>query len=171
MGRRKWDKGNNIAFRGISMIEEMKVVIAFIFEKLGKREVSPSEFYLCLSMDMRWCSVAQAKQFMSRALEYGLLKKKNSNIEPAFSIDDVSIPFGFKPSVELFGDSREDENLLSKVSKLSDVPEEKLLGEIESIEKEKNVLRDVAILLYAHKRGIDISKYINDVFISIKSEA
>ena len=43
---------------------EMRIIIAFLFKRSGKEEMSPSELYLPLSMDLQWFTPNQAKEFV-----------------------------------------------------------------------------------------------------------
>ena len=55
------------------MDSEWKIIIAFLFKRSGKEKLSLSEFYLSLSMDLKWFSPQQAKAFVNHAVEQKLL--------------------------------------------------------------------------------------------------
>jgi hypothetical protein len=98
---------------------------------------------------------------MNRAIEYKLLEKEGDLLRPTFSLNEISIPLGFKPPRNLFERLKE-EDLLSSIE---------ATDEIEAIAAEKDVFREVAALMYAYKRGVDISKYIDKTLSSIKSRS
>ena len=157
------------------MINEMRRVIAFVFRRAGVEEMKKSEFYLDLSMHLRWCTVDEAKGFLSNAVNMGLLEEKNGYVKPVFSLDDVEIPLDFKPSSDVFVfkkdevEQRDIDFLLSQLLETGD--SEQVFSEIERIMEEKQVIREVAVLFFAHKKGFDVSEYVEDVFKLVKSEA
>ena len=163
------------------MINEMRRVIAFVFRRAGVEEMKKSEFYLDLSMHLRWCTVDEAKGFLSNAVNMGLLEEKDGYVKPVFSLDDVEIPLDFKPSSDVFVfkkdeveqvkvvEQRNIDFLLSQLLETGD--SEQVFSEIERIMEEKQVIREVAVLFFAHKKGFDVSEYVEDVFKLVKSEA
>jgi len=157
------------------LINEMRRVIAFVFRRAGVEEMKKSEFYLALSMHLRWCTVDEAKGFLSNAVNRGLLEEKNGYVKPVFSLDDVEIPLDFKPSSDVFVfkkdevEQRDIDFLLSQLLETGD--SEQVFSEIERIMEEKQVIREVAVLFFAHKKGFDVSEYVEDVFRLVRSEA
>jgi len=157
------------------LINEMRRVIAFVFRRAGVEEMKKSEFYLDLSMHLRWCTVDEAKGFLSNAVNMGLLEEKNGYVKPVFSLDDVEIPLDFKPSSDVFVfkkdevEQRDIDFLLSQLLETGD--SEQVFSEIERIMEEKQVIREVAVLFFAHKKGFDVSEYVEDVFRLVRSEA
>ena len=153
----------------------MRRVIAFVFRRAGVEEMKKSEFYLDLSMHLRWCTVDEAKGFLSNAVNRGLLEEKNGYVKPVFSLDDVEIPLDFKPSSDVFVfkkdevEQRDIDFLLSQLLETGD--SEQVFSEIERIMEEKQVIREVAVLFFAHKKGFDVSEYVEDVFRLVRSEA
>ena len=84
------------------MIEsEFKIVISFIFKRSGKEKLTLSEIYLPLSMDLKWFSPQEAKEFVNFALKQKILNKKNDFIFPNFNYKDINIPIGYKPKKEI----------------------------------------------------------------------
>ena len=43
------------------MNNDYKIIIAFVYTRAGKKEMSFSEFYLSLSMDLKWFTLNNAK--------------------------------------------------------------------------------------------------------------
>ena len=52
------------------MNKEHKIIISFVFNRSGKREMSFSEFYLTLSLDLKWFTPDNAKSFTLNSIEY-----------------------------------------------------------------------------------------------------
>ncbi len=63
------------------MNDECKIIIAFVFNRAGKKEMSFSEFYLTLSMDLNWFTPDDAKTFTKNAIENSLLKEEKELIK------------------------------------------------------------------------------------------
>jgi len=80
------------------MDSEIKIIIAFLFNRSGKKEMSFSEIYLSLSMDLNWFTPDDAKKFLNYAIKNKFLIKKGSLIEPAIEISKITIPVGFSPT-------------------------------------------------------------------------
>jgi len=154
------------------MIEDAKRVIAFVFERLGKRGVSPSDFYLTLSMDLRWCSVEKAKRF----LRYAMDKKLISNIEgkffPNFPLEDIEIPFGFRPKIfdEIEVEEELKDRIVHWISENTGKGIDEVWREVESISAEKSLNLEVSALFYANKLGLDVSSYADEVKKFLESE-
>ena len=91
------------------------------------------------------------------------------------------IPLDFKPSSDVFVfkkdeveqvkvvEQRNIDFLLSQLLETGD--SEQVFSEIERIMEEKQVIREVAVLFFAHKKGFDVSEYVEDVFRLVRSEA
>ena len=150
------------------MRDEAKIVIAFVFERLGKLSVPPSDFYFSLSMDLRWCSVDKAKKFIEYALKEGLLENRNGKLTAIFPFKDIEIPFGFTPSIfEKLEDIGAEEDLKKRlarwISEKRSLDEQMVSKEIKSIAEGKIVFDEVAALIFANKLGIDTSEYLEEV--------
>ena len=84
------------------MDSEVKIIIAFLFKRSGKEELSLSELYLPLSMGFQWFTPKQAKDFVNHAVQQKLLSKKGDVLKPNFEYKKIVVPLGFRPSKESF---------------------------------------------------------------------
>jgi hypothetical protein len=154
------------------MIEDAKRVIAFVFEKLGKKRVSPSEFYLTLSMDLRWCSIEKAKRFLRYAADKKLLSSIEGKLYPNFPLDDIEIPFGFRPKI--FDEMEMEEELKDRIvhwiAENTGMDADEVWRKVENISAEKSLHLEVAALLYANRVGLDVRKYVEEVMKHIENE-
>ena len=156
----------------MEMTDEIeKQIIAFVYKRRGKEEISKADVYLTVSIQLHWCSPNMAKQFVERAIQDGLFVEKNDVLSPGFSINKVVIPVGFKPSHDFFESYKPLQVSLDVVGKedlesyvLASVSS-KEEGEkaVEQIMKEKQVVRSVALLLYAKKQDICVDDFFDDV--------
>ena len=83
------------------MPSEAERIIAFLFKRSGKEKLKTSEFYLTLSMELKWLSPKEANTFLKNAIKERLLVKKGDNITPAFDYEKIVVPTGFQPSREI----------------------------------------------------------------------
>lgn len=155
------------------MIEDAKRVIAFVFEKLGKRGVSPSDFYLTISMDLRWCPVEKAKRFLRYAVDKKLISNIDGKLYPNFPLDDIEIPFGFRPRI--FDEMEIEEELKDRIvhwiSESTGKDVDEVWRDIEGISADKSLHLEVAALLYANRFGLNVTKYVDEVKRLLESEA
>ena len=84
------------------MASDAETIIAFVFKRSGKSELFYSDFYLTLSMDLNWFTPNDAKNFVNKAIESGLLERKDEKILPTFDIESINVPLGFYPSKIIF---------------------------------------------------------------------
>ncbi|MCK5252977.1 MAG: DUF2240 family protein, partial [Thermoplasmata archaeon] len=50
--------------RGMGGLEKLKEVIAFLYNRSGKEEMSAQELRLAMSMDLRWFSPKEAEEIV-----------------------------------------------------------------------------------------------------------
>lgn len=152
------------------MDSEAKIIIAFLFNRSGKKELRDAELYLPLSMELAWFSTKESQEFVKSVIEQGLLTKKDGMLIPTFALDDIKIPVGFIPSKRSFHEKQDEHNaqssidqlllfISSKTNKKKDVIQEEISRE----SQEKNILFEVAALFVARKYDLDISTWYNDV--------
>lgn len=145
------------------MDSEAEIIIAFLFKRSGKNELKETEIYLPLSIDLGWFSTRESHEFMTHALNQKLLIKKDGLLTPNFDIEKINIPLGFYPSKKTFAkvERIEEENnvmdtIVHRIVEKKNQEHKKIIGEIKQISSEKNVLLEVAALLFAKECDIDI---------------
>lgn len=151
---------------------QVKQVISFIFKRSGKKKMKDSDIYLTLSMELNWCPPHAAKSFVIEIEKTSLIMKENEFIEPAFDIDKISIPIDFKPSVEFFteykaevNDSRHNtiKSLIDLIQLQSHLSKEEVQSRIQNIQQQKNIKKNIALLMFAKQQGIDINAYASSI--------
>ncbi len=147
---------------------ESKKVISFIFKRSGKNLLHKSDFYLSLSIDLKWFSPEQAKDFINYSIKNKLLLEKNNLLKPNFDISKITIPFGYTPNKILFGNNNK-----TNVKKITDITEiifnknnynsnfkNKIIKNIEHISFENNIYSNVASILVLMDLNIEFRDYI-----------
>ena len=162
------------------MTSETQQVIAFVFNRSGKKEMSFSEFYLTLSMGLNWFTPEEAKKFMKHALDKKLLIKNNEHVKPNFDIEDVVIPVGFYPSKKILedkikmrgekeehitGEEHQDvlEEIIHKIMEKTQLEEEEVVQKIKNIERERNIFPEIAAILVGKEYNVNLTKTYVDV--------
>ena len=151
--------------------EIVKQIIAFVIKRNGKKEISESDIYLTLSLQLQWCPPTLAKQFIQRAIQDGFLMKNNELLSATFPMNDINIPIGFKPEISFFESYKPQQSSLDSLVKQdfysyiisNSSSKDDLEKQIESIMAEKNVSKSVALLLYAKKNDISYNEYLNEI--------
>jgi hypothetical protein len=154
------------------MDSEAKIILTFLFKRSGKKQLTFSELYLTLSIDLNWFTPEDAKKFVNEALEKKFLTKKKDLIMPSFDIEKVSVPVGFYPSKRVFMDEeplevKEETDLLSQIIKIIaekvKLKEQDILIKIKKIEDEKKVTTEVAALLFGKENNLDLSEFFERI--------
>ena len=154
------------------MDSEVKIILTFLFKRSGKKQLSFSELYLTLSIDLNWFTPDDAKKFVNEALEKKILTKKKDLITPSFDIEKVSVPVGFYPSKRVFIEEepievKEEIDLLNqiikKIAKKVKLKDQDILNKIKKIEEEKKVTTEVAALLFGKENDLDLSEFFENI--------
>jgi len=154
------------------MTSEEEIIISFVFNRSGKKEMLFSEFYLTLSMDLNWFTPDDAKNFSNNLIKNKLLTKTKETVKPGFDTSKIKVPLGFYPSKQAL-EKKESEtkiieedlftNLLNEIISKTGKNEEKILEKIRSIEKEKNLTKEIAALLIAKEHDIDLKNCYEEI--------
>ena len=152
------------------MESEAKKIISFIFKRSEKNQLKKTDFYLSLSVDLKWFSPETAKEFMYFSLKNKLLIEKENMLEPNFEINDILIPFKYKPkttsfSAENFINNKEQividlKDIIFKKNNYDKIKKNEIYTKIEEIGIKKNIYSNTAALLIFKGLNIDISEYI-----------
>ncbi|RLF63163.1 MAG: hypothetical protein DRN33_04625 [Thermoplasmata archaeon] len=153
------------------MVSEAETIIAFVFKRSGKKEISFPMFYLTLSMDLNWFTPNDAKKFIQKALTKKLLIKKKELLMPSFDVEKIDIPTGFTPSGKIVFEEKIKEKkeedvltkIIKKISREIGLPEEEVLRKINNFEKEKNIVSEIAVLLLGKENNVDVSEFLPEV--------
>ena len=154
------------------MDSEVKIIIAFLFNRSGKNELKESEIYLPLSIELGWFSTKEAHELVQYALKQKLLIKKDGLLTPSFDIEKINVPIGFYPSKKTFvnGGKIEENNVMDtivhRIVEKKNQDHKEIIGEIKQVASEKNILPEVAALLVAKECNIDIE----DGFESVENK-
>lgn len=157
------------------MGEKVKQIISFVFKRSGKQRLTESEFYLTISMDLKWCPPKRAKEFVSHLISLGVLKKDGEEIFPNFDVAEVVIPLGFHPIEEDFVmDEEKDidgineaknvlEHMIHRIQAKTLLDKNRIEKEILQLIDEKHIHRSAALALYARSYNVDIADLLPEL--------
>lgn len=154
------------------MVSEAEIIIAFLFKRSGKEELGVSEFYLPLSMDLKWFSPKDAKAFLKRALEQNLLMKKGDLFKPNFDYRNIVVPVGFHPTKQILNEKvtivkKENEDvggkIIDRVAEKTGLNKQEVIKRIKDVEKEKNIHFEVAALIIGREYDVYVEDCYEDV--------
>ena len=154
------------------MDSEKEIILSFLFKRSGKESLKFSDLYLALSMDLYWFTPADAKTFVNMALDETLLTKKGDLIKPSFDVNKINVPIGFYPSKLVFEEKKEEiskknEEVLNKLIKQiveeTNLNEQQVAEKINIIAKEKNIIDEVAALLFCKEHDIKFDDFIEEI--------
>ena len=158
------------------MDNDHKIIIAFVYTRAGKKEMSISEFYLSLSMDLKWFTPINAKTFTKKVVENNLLKVENEVLKPNFDVDEIRIPTGYYPSKNVLShkDLKEElpqkitvadafDTILKKIVDKSNLDKQTILKKIKEIEKEKNLITEIAAVLIGKEYNLDFKEILEKI--------
>jgi hypothetical protein len=155
------------------MASETETIVAFVFNRSGKKEMAFSEFYLTLSIELNWFTPEDAKTFTKNAVKQKILTEEKEIVKPGFNTDEIKIPIGFYPSKKVFKNKekkdikneKKEENLLQiiiqRIAKKSNLDEKTIIKQVKKIEQEKNITTKVAALLVGKEYDIVFEDLLN----------
>jgi len=155
-------------------VDKLKQVVAFLFQRSGKRILRDSEIYAALSYELGWLTPAQSVDLIKNCLDKGLLKKEGDGYTPTFEYEKIEIPLGFKidgQMVEVPAEKGKRNMISSVVSEIAvkSISKENAEKEIRRIAEKEKIIPEVAALIVARKQGIDVSRFIKEAWDVIKS--
>ncbi len=158
--------------RKSGLVNQTKIIISFLFKRSGKEELTASDLYLSLSMDLRWFSPKEAKDFVNSALLQNFLIKKGAQIKPNFDYKKIAVPVDFYPSKQTFEEEKDKVNeerqdavklIIGRIIEKTEQDEQSVFEEIKEASNERNISLEVASLLVSRKYDIVVSAFFNQV--------
>lgn len=158
--------------RKSDLVNQTKIIISFLFKRSGKEELNVSDLYLSLSMDLKWFSPKEAKDFVNLALLQNCLIENGEWIKPNFDYKKIRIPVGFYPSKQIFEEERDSLNkerkdvvklIIGQIIEKTEQDEQSVFEEIKETANERNISLEVAALLVSRKYEVVVSAFFDQV--------
>lgn len=152
-------------------MEELKKLMAFIFQRSGKERMHEKDIYMTLSFELGWMTPKQGRKAVEKAIELGLIKKEGDEIIPNFDYKEIEIPLGFKFDGEKIEEMEMDllTRTISRVVSNTKLGEKKVREEIRKLSDELEVYPEVAALVVALKNNVKIDDLIKEAKEMVKS--
>ena len=157
-------------------MERLKEVIAYLYNRTGKEELSAQELRLVMSMDLRWFSPKEAEEIVDLFQNKRLLVRKGSGgLRPAFNYKKLSLPRDFRPSKEsLFGNSGDEPLFVRMVGHIIDRADKDKRHVIALINRKAGELGievEAAAMLVGDGFGVDMTPFSDDALSAIEAKA
>lgn len=154
------------------MDSEKEIVIAFIFKRSGKKQMGFSEFYLTLSMELNWFNPEDSKKLTNQMIQSGLLVKESEKVTPGFDISNIKIPSGYQPTKDVLKQEKKEQKttekdvlttIIQKIAEKTKKSEKEVLEQIKNIAEERNLIIEVAALIFGKEFDILFDDLHNSV--------
>ncbi len=157
-------------------MEKTKEVIAFLYNRAGKEELTAQELRLAMSMDLRWFSPKEAEEIVDLFQNKRLLVRKGSGgLRPAFNYRKLTIDRDFHPSKEeLLGGSGDEPLFIKMVGHITDRADEEKRNVISRVNRRSGELGievEAAAMLVGDELGVDMRPFGDDAMAAIVAKA
>lgn len=140
--------------------------VAVPFKRKGKDALKESELVLALSIDLNWFNPEQAKNVLGNAERAGLIKKDGDLIKPAFDLNSVEIPTGFRPDSSVFEKKSIFDRVIERIIAGTGMEKRKVVSLINKKHEElsKLVEIEVSAILVALEHGVQVDDLIDEEY-------
>ena len=164
------------------MADEFTVCAAAFFRTVGKDVTTADEFVMTSSLELKWMSPSDAKLLLKALIGKGILEKKGDYVRPSSDLGAVDLPLAYKPSPELIkslhsatspAPQPKKENapdlfhILMDVAKRNGIETKDFVPVCSKIQKRLGVDIAAAALIVLRDKGVDISRYVSQVYDGI----
>ncbi|MCX9012622.1 MAG: DUF2240 family protein [Candidatus Methanoperedens sp.] len=138
--------------------------VAVPFKRKGKEALKESELVLALSIDLNWFNPEQAKNVLGNAEKAGLIKRDGDLVKPAFDLNSVEIPSGFKPDSSIFERKTIFDRVIERIIAGTGMEKRKVISLINKKQEElsKLVVIEVSAILVALEHGVAVDDLIDE---------
>jgi hypothetical protein len=134
----------------------LEATVAVPFRQEGRDRLGEGKFVVALSMDRGWFSPDQAKRVVDVALGRGLLKEEDGELVAQFDPDDVRVPEEFTPDESILREQSAFEQVLDSLL-TAGVEKQEAVAAINGLQRELGITIEAAAVVYAKRRGVDVS--------------
>jgi hypothetical protein len=159
-------------------MDDLRTAAAAFFQGKGKNVVTEKEFTMDISMKLRWMQPSEAERLLPLFLSEGVLKKDGEYLRPAFDVNGIDVPFGYRPPAGLLmrtaaaprTDATRPADLLGELFAAAErggMKKKDIMVAANAVQKKINVDIEIAVLLMLKENGIDISDHIGKAYATI----
>jgi hypothetical protein len=153
-------------------VEKLKDVIAFLYNRSGKVEMTAQELRLAMSMDLRWFTPKEAEEVVDNFQNKRLLTRKGSGgLRPAFNYKKLTLERDFHPDKDVLLGSTGDEPLFVRmVGHITDRADREKRHVISMVNRKAGTLGidvEAAAMLVGDELGVDMRPFADDALKTI----
>jgi hypothetical protein len=157
-------------------VEKHKEVIAFLYNRSGKEEMSAQELRLAMSMDLRWFSPKEAEEIVDTFQNKRLLVRKGGGgLRPAFNYRKLTLMRDFRPSKEeLLGGGDGEPLFIRMIGHITDKANEEKRNVIAMVNRKAGEMRievEAAAMLVGDELGVDMAPLADEALKAIVEKA
>ncbi|MDD2626482.1 MAG: DUF2240 family protein [Candidatus Methanomethylophilus sp.] len=169
------------------MSDEAAVCTAAFFRIRGKDVVTPKEFTMTVSLDLKWMPVKEAGALMDLLLERKILTRNNGYLRPTTDLSDLQVPIAYRPSedfrqeitarlkkpaarskgVKPKSDGNDLFPILVQQAVAAGLAKGAFIGECNGVRKKLGINISAAALLVLRDRGINVTALCQQVYDSL----
>ena len=141
---------------------ELLFTAAMPFKRKGTDTIKETGFVMALSMDLGWFKPDTARDFISSAIEMGIISREGDMLKAQFDVNNVEVPMGFKPDVSRFKEKEVFEQIIERIIINTGLEKQKIIAKINKDRSEKGGLFSIEVLgiLMAREHGIQVDDLI-----------
>jgi len=157
-------------------LEKHKEVIAFLYNRSGKEEMSAQELRLAMSMDLRWFSPKEAEEIVDTFQNKRLLVRKGGgSLRPAFNYRKLTLERDFRPSkAELLGGGDDEPLFIRMVGHITDKADEEKRNVIALVNRKAGEMKievEAAAMLVGDELRVDMTPLADEALKAIVEKA
>lgn len=80
------------------MSDELNICAAAFFRSIGKDVVTPKEFTMYVTLDVKWMSSKEASALMQALVESGAVSSSNGYLRPGADYSSLQVPIAYRPT-------------------------------------------------------------------------
>lgn len=147
----------------------LEVAVAVPFRDEGTDRVAEGAFVVALSLDRDWFSPDQAKRLVDVAAGRGLIERDGNDVIARFDPAAVAVPDEFVPDESVLREGSAFERVLDSVV-AAGVEKQAAVAKINDRQRELGVTLEAAAVLYARRRGVDVSEAAERVLADLRGD-
>jgi hypothetical protein len=151
-------------------LRELEEAIAAVFKAKGLQSIGERDFVMFVSMDRRWLTPAEGQRLLEAGLAAKLLERDGSKVKPTFDVSKTEIPSGFVPDKRALAQSEPEATfpvLVRAICTATKLGKREVVALVNKKQEEAGVEIEVAAMLVAAEKGLDVSGYSQRVKMEI----
>ncbi|MEM2387841.1 MAG: DUF2240 family protein [Candidatus Thermoplasmatota archaeon] len=146
-------------------MDDLKILFAFLFTKKGDK-LKEEDIFNTLSFEMGWMTPKEGKKIIEKGLERNYIKIEENMIKPNFDYKEVEIPLGFKfdeNKIQEYYGGDVFSRIIRRIEKKLNIGSKKIMEEIDELSRNMEVYPEIAAILYAKRKGIEIDDFMEEI--------